>query len=158
MTAYLSLYDWLHWGQRKEMLSMELSSNSLEMPMIFKCYSVKFWLAAYNSVTSIVSWLVDTSYMYLCEGNFTHSHALFEIQHWKINTDWIYNYQISKIYSGSPTVCRQNLRLYFTVLEKSQYTEVKTNAIIALSDMVFRYPNELEPWTPHLYARYVSCG
>ena len=30
---------------------------------------------------------------------------------------------------------------------------VRSNAIIVLTDMAARFPNLIEPWTPHLYAR-----
>jgi condensin complex subunit 1 len=30
---------------------------------------------------------------------------------------------------------------------------VRSNCIIALGDLAFRFPNVLEPWTEHMYAR-----
>ena len=30
---------------------------------------------------------------------------------------------------------------------------IRANAIVALGDLTFRFPNLIEPWTPHLYAR-----
>ncbi|XP_072525318.1 condensin complex subunit 1 [Salminus brasiliensis] len=53
----------------------------------------------------------------------------------------------------SPTVCKDNIRLLFTVLEKSSLPVVRANAIIALGDLTVRFPNILEPWTPNLYGR-----
>ncbi|XP_030639685.1 condensin complex subunit 1 [Chanos chanos] len=53
----------------------------------------------------------------------------------------------------SPAVCKDNLRLLFTVLEKSPLPVVRANAIVALGDLTVRFPNILEPWTPNLYAR-----
>ncbi|KAI4881936.1 hypothetical protein NFI96_014582 [Prochilodus magdalenae] len=53
----------------------------------------------------------------------------------------------------SPAVCKDNIRLLFTVLEKSTLPVVRANAIIALGDLTVRFPNILEPWTPNLYAR-----
>ncbi|KAL7851331.1 hypothetical protein AOLI_G00216870 [Acnodon oligacanthus] len=53
----------------------------------------------------------------------------------------------------SPTVCKDNIRLLFTVLEKSSLPVVRANTIIALGDLTVRFPNILEPWTPNLYAR-----
>uniref|UniRef100_A0A8B9HB78 Condensin complex subunit 1 n=1 Tax=Astyanax mexicanus TaxID=7994 RepID=A0A8B9HB78_ASTMX len=53
----------------------------------------------------------------------------------------------------SPTVCKDNIRLLFTVLEKSPLPVVRANAIIALGDLTVRFPNILEPWTPNLYGR-----
>ncbi|XP_028984750.1 condensin complex subunit 1 isoform X2 [Betta splendens] len=53
----------------------------------------------------------------------------------------------------SPSVCEDNIRLLFTVLERSAFPVVRANAIIALGDLTVRFPNILEPWTQNLYAR-----
>lgn len=53
----------------------------------------------------------------------------------------------------SPAVCEDNIRLMFTVLERSTLPVVRANAIIALGDLIVRFPNILEPWTQNLYAR-----
>lgn len=53
----------------------------------------------------------------------------------------------------SPSVCEENIRLMFTVLERSTFPVVRANAIIALGDLTVRFPNILEPWTQNLYAR-----
>ncbi|XP_035991022.1 condensin complex subunit 1 isoform X2 [Fundulus heteroclitus] len=53
----------------------------------------------------------------------------------------------------SPSVCEDNIRLMFTVLERSNLPVVRANAIIALGDLTVRFPNILEPWTQNLYAR-----
>ncbi|KTF88532.1 hypothetical protein cypCar_00004523 [Cyprinus carpio] len=53
----------------------------------------------------------------------------------------------------SLSVCKDNIRLQFTVLEKSPLSVVKANTIVALGDLTVRFPNILEPWTPKLYAR-----
>ncbi|KAG7217001.1 hypothetical protein INR49_001655 [Caranx melampygus] len=53
----------------------------------------------------------------------------------------------------SPEVCEDNIRLMFTVLERSSLPVVRANAIIALGDLTVRFPNILEPWTQNLYAR-----
>lgn len=55
----------------------------------------------------------------------------------------------------SPSACDENIRLMFTVLERSTLPVVRANAIIALGDLTVRFPNILEPWTQHLYARLV---
>ncbi|KAK6964823.1 condensin complex subunit 1 [Biomphalaria glabrata] len=49
--------------------------------------------------------------------------------------------------------CDQHLQLLFTLLEKSSSSIIRSNLIIALSDLSVRFPNLIEPWTPHLYAR-----
>uniref|UniRef100_A0A665TQU7 Condensin complex subunit 1 n=1 Tax=Echeneis naucrates TaxID=173247 RepID=A0A665TQU7_ECHNA len=53
----------------------------------------------------------------------------------------------------SPSVCEENIRLMFTVLERSSLPVVRANTIIALGDLTVRFPNILEPWTQNLYAR-----
>lgn len=56
-------------------------------------------------------------------------------------------------------MCEENIRLMFTVLERSTLPVVRANAIIALGDLTVRFPNILEPWTQNLYARYViTCS
>lgn len=46
-----------------------------------------------------------------------------------------------------------NLQLLFTVAQNSAEAAVRSNCIIALGDLAFRFPNVLEPWTEHMYAR-----
>uniref|UniRef100_A0A3P8X2W7 Condensin complex subunit 1 n=1 Tax=Cynoglossus semilaevis TaxID=244447 RepID=A0A3P8X2W7_CYNSE len=53
----------------------------------------------------------------------------------------------------SPSVCEKNIRLLFTVLERTSFPVVRANAVIALGDLTVRFPNILEPWTQNLYAR-----
>uniref|UniRef100_A0A8C9R0G1 Condensin complex subunit 1 n=1 Tax=Scleropages formosus TaxID=113540 RepID=A0A8C9R0G1_SCLFO len=53
----------------------------------------------------------------------------------------------------SPTICEENIRLLFTVLEKASLPVVRSNTLIALGDLTVRFPNILEPWTQNLYAR-----
>ncbi|XP_066508931.1 condensin complex subunit 1-like isoform X2 [Hoplias malabaricus] len=60
---------------------------------------------------------------------------------------------LSQFMMISPTVCKDNIRLLFTVLEKSPLPVVRANTIIALGDLTVRFPNILEPWTPNLYSR-----
>ncbi|XP_076837744.1 condensin complex subunit 1 [Brachyhypopomus gauderio] len=60
---------------------------------------------------------------------------------------------LSQFMMISPAVCSENIRLMFTVLEKSPLPVVRANAIVALGDLTVRFPNILEPWTPNLYAR-----
>ena len=46
-----------------------------------------------------------------------------------------------------------NLQLLFTVVESAPSETVRSNCTIALGDLVVRFPNLLEPWTEHMYAR-----
>merc|ERR1712142_954599 len=47
----------------------------------------------------------------------------------------------------------KHLRLIFTMLEKEKDDVIRANLVIALGDLSFRFPNNLEPWTPKIYAR-----
>uniref|UniRef100_W5MJA9 Condensin complex subunit 1 n=1 Tax=Lepisosteus oculatus TaxID=7918 RepID=W5MJA9_LEPOC len=60
---------------------------------------------------------------------------------------------LAKYMMISSSVCDSNLRLLFTMLEKASLPSVRSNTIIALGDLTIRFPNLIEPWTPHLYAR-----
>ncbi|XP_055424987.1 condensin complex subunit 1 isoform X4 [Bubalus kerabau] len=53
----------------------------------------------------------------------------------------------------SATFCDAQLRLLFTMLEKSSLPIVRANLMIATGDLAIRFPNLVDPWTPHLYAR-----
>ncbi|XP_041124079.1 condensin complex subunit 1 isoform X2 [Polyodon spathula] len=60
---------------------------------------------------------------------------------------------LSKYMMISSEFCDSHLRLLFTMLEKSALPSVRSNTVIALGDLTIRFPNLIEPWTPHLYAR-----
>lgn len=60
---------------------------------------------------------------------------------------------LAKYMMVSSKVCEENLQLLFTILERSNEDVVRANLVIALGDLYFRFPNELEPWTPRFYAR-----
>lgn len=51
----------------------------------------------------------------------------------------------------SPRICNQYLQLLFTLLEKSTNPLIRSQLIIGIGDLVYRFPNALEPWTSHLY-------
>ncbi|XP_028610262.1 condensin complex subunit 1 isoform X2 [Grammomys surdaster] len=53
----------------------------------------------------------------------------------------------------SAPFCDSQLRLLFTMLEKSSLPTVRSNLMVATGDLAIRFPNLLDPWTPHLYAR-----
>lgn len=53
----------------------------------------------------------------------------------------------------SATFCDSQLRLLFTMLEKSSLPVLRSNIMIVTGDLAIRFPNLVDPWTPHLYAR-----
>ncbi|KAG0630533.1 hypothetical protein M758_1G185600, partial [Ceratodon purpureus] len=60
---------------------------------------------------------------------------------------------LCKLMTIDADFCDQNLQLLFTVAQSSGEAAVRSNCIIALGDLAFRFPNVLEPWTEHMYAR-----
>ncbi|KAK4878019.1 hypothetical protein RN001_010525 [Aquatica leii] len=53
----------------------------------------------------------------------------------------------------SSKLCQKHMQLIFTILEKTKYPEVKSNILIHCSDLLERFPNIVEPWTPRIYER-----
>ncbi|KAM4819823.1 condensin complex subunit 1 [Thomomys bottae] len=53
----------------------------------------------------------------------------------------------------SSSFCESQLRLLFTMLERSSLPTVRSNLMVVAGDLAIRFPNLLDPWTPHLYAR-----
>ncbi|NXC77107.1 CND1 protein, partial [Anhinga anhinga] len=60
---------------------------------------------------------------------------------------------LGKMCMISSEFCDSHLCLLFTLMEKSTLSGVRSNLIIAAGDLAIRFPNLLEPWTSHLYAR-----
>lgn len=58
---------------------------------------------------------------------------------------------LAKFMCTSSIFCDEHLQLLFTVIKTSPHAQVRSNGIIALGDLAFRFPNVLEPWTAHLY-------
>ncbi|XP_039194642.1 condensin complex subunit 1 [Crotalus tigris] len=60
---------------------------------------------------------------------------------------------LGKFCMVSSEFCDSHLRLFFTMMEKATLSSVRANLIIAAGDLAIRFPNLIDPWTPHLYAR-----
>jgi condensin complex subunit 1 len=58
-----------------------------------------------------------------------------------------------KICCISSQWCEKNLQLLFTILSGAPEPRIRANVIIAMGDLAYRFPNLIEPWTSHLYAR-----
>ena len=54
----------------------------------------------------------------------------------------------------SKSFCEKHLSLLFSVLAKAPNDDqdLRSNIVVALGDLAFRFPNELEPYTPMIYA------
>lgn len=53
----------------------------------------------------------------------------------------------------SSKLCAENMQLTFTLLEKTPYPKIKCLILIFIHDMLVRFPNVVEPWTPKIYNR-----
>lgn len=60
---------------------------------------------------------------------------------------------LAKFMQVSSKFCEEYLQLLFTLLEKSPHESVRANLVVPIGDLCVRFPNLLEPWTAHLYAR-----
>ncbi|KAG5344488.1 CND1 protein, partial [Acromyrmex charruanus] len=60
---------------------------------------------------------------------------------------------LSKMMTVSSEFCEQYLRLLITILERSPYPGIRSNMLIGLSDLATRFPNQVEPWSKHIYGR-----
>ena len=60
---------------------------------------------------------------------------------------------LCKLMCVSRQFCEENLRLLFTILQKSVFPSIRSNIIISIGDLCFRFPNLVEPWSSHLYDR-----
>ena len=58
---------------------------------------------------------------------------------------------LCKFLALSSDYCEAHLQLLFSLLRHSSDSRLKANLIIALGDLAFRFPNTLEPWSPHMY-------
>ncbi|KAL0134605.1 hypothetical protein PUN28_001419 [Cardiocondyla obscurior] len=60
---------------------------------------------------------------------------------------------LSKMMTVSSEFCEQFLQLLVTILERSPYPGIRSNMLIGLSDLSTRFPNQVEPWSKHIYGR-----
>lgn len=61
---------------------------------------------------------------------------------------------LTKFMCVSSQFCERHLPLLFTALAASAPDDatLRANTVVALGDLAFRFPNEVEPYTPRLYA------
>ena len=61
---------------------------------------------------------------------------------------------LCKFMCVSSSFCEKHLPLLFTALANAppEDTTMRANTVVALGDLAFRFPNEVEPYTPRLYA------
>jgi condensin complex subunit 1 len=51
----------------------------------------------------------------------------------------------------SKRMCEEHIQLLFTLMEKSPNPAIRSQLIVGIGDLVYRFPNSLERWTTHLY-------
>ena len=61
---------------------------------------------------------------------------------------------LCKFMCVSASFCEKHLPLVFSTLAKApqEDTTMRANTVVALGDLAFRFPNEVEPYTSHMYA------
>lgn len=69
------------------------------------------------------------------------------------NLQRIASIALTKLMLVSSAFCEEHLPLVFTMMEKSPDPNIRSNLVFAVGDLANRFPNLLEPWTKHLYAR-----
>ncbi|XP_065073141.1 condensin complex subunit 1 isoform X2 [Ochlerotatus camptorhynchus] len=57
-----------------------------------------------------------------------------------------------RLMSVSSTFCENNMPFLMNILQHTKNNQIKCNIVIGLSDLTFRFPNVIEPWTSHMYA------
>lgn len=54
--------------------------------------------------------------------------------------------------SVSSEFCEKNMQFLMNIFQHAQDIDIKCNVIIGMSDLTFRFPNVIEPWSAHLYS------
>lgn len=54
--------------------------------------------------------------------------------------------------SVSSDFCEKNMQFLMNIFSHAQDIDIKCNVIIGMSDLTFRFPNVIEPWSGHLYS------
>lgn len=52
----------------------------------------------------------------------------------------------------SSKFCEKKIRLLFTILEKSSSVDLQCVVLMHCTDLLIRFPNIVEPWTPRIYS------
>jgi len=60
---------------------------------------------------------------------------------------------LAKMMMVSSRFCEDHIQLLVTVLEKSTEPVTRSNLIVALGDLSYRFPNIIVPWTSYIYGR-----
>lgn len=65
----------------------------------------------------------------------------------------LYYLNIFRFMLVSSKFCAKNIRLVFTIFDKTEFPKVKDNVLVHIADLLTRFPNIIEPWTPRIFQR-----
>lgn len=54
--------------------------------------------------------------------------------------------------SVSSEFCEKNMQFLMNIFQHTRDIDIKCNVIIGMSDLTFRFPNVIDPWSGHLYS------
>ncbi|XP_055539807.1 condensin complex subunit 1 isoform X2 [Wyeomyia smithii] len=57
-----------------------------------------------------------------------------------------------RMMSVSSKFCESHMSFLMNILQYTKHNQIKCNIMIGLSDLTFRFPNVIEPWTSYMYA------
>lgn len=57
-----------------------------------------------------------------------------------------------RMMSVSSKFCENHMSFLMNILQYTKHNPIKCNIMIGLSDLTFRFPNVIEPWTSYMYA------
>ena len=63
---------------------------------------------------------------------------------------------LTRLAACDAAFCEANLSLLFTRLRDTSAPGTRASLMVALGDLAFRFPNAVEPWTPHVYGSAAS--
>ncbi|XP_017000581.2 condensin complex subunit 1 [Drosophila takahashii] len=63
------------------------------------------------------------------------------------------NLALARLMTVSSRFCETNMSFLMNILNLTKNIKIKCNTVVGLSDLTFRFPNIIEPWTGHFYAQ-----
>ncbi|XP_017151506.1 condensin complex subunit 1 [Drosophila miranda] len=60
---------------------------------------------------------------------------------------------LARLMTVSSRFCESNMSFLMNILSLTTNIKIKCNTVVGLSDLTFRFPNIIEPWTGHFYAQ-----
>ncbi|KAH8344762.1 hypothetical protein KR067_006811 [Drosophila pandora] len=60
---------------------------------------------------------------------------------------------LARLMTVSSRFCESNMSFLMNILNLTSNIRIKCNTVVGLSDLTFRFPNIIEPWTGHFYAQ-----